>query len=104
MKNRIIKITLLALLPLLAVDALAQETEENVRMEYLLCQLNEGHTFADVMAQAKEYGEKVAAEGNQYNQFLLRPMITGNALKELHILLRACGPMVRNSITSTATM
>jgi len=87
MNNRIIKIALLVLLPFVAVDAFAQETEENVRMEYLLCQLNEGHTFDDVIAQAKEYGGKVAAEGNQYNQYLLRPMITGERLEGVtHII------------------
>ena len=64
MKNRIVNITLPMLLPVLALDAVDQETEEYVRMEYLLCQLNEGSTFDDVIAQAKEYGEKVAAEGN----------------------------------------
>lgn len=87
MKKRIISTLLLAIMAFTTIDAIAQETEENVRMEYLLCQLNEGHTFDDVMTQAKEYGEKVAAEGNQYNQYLLRPMITGERLEGItHII------------------
>jgi len=87
MKKQLTSTLLLAIMALIAVDAVAQETEENVRMEYLLCQLNEGYTFADVMTQAKEYGEKVSAEGNQYNQFLMRPMITGQRLEDVtHII------------------
>jgi hypothetical protein len=87
MKNSIVIIAVLALIPLAAMDALAQETEENVRMEYVLCQLNEGYTFDDVMAQSREYGEKVAADGNQYNQYLMRPMITGERLEGVtHII------------------
>jgi hypothetical protein len=87
MKYTTIITALIAILSFIAIDAVAQETEENVRMEYLLCQLNEGHTFDDVMTQAREYGEKVAAEGNQYNQYLLRPMITGERLEGVtHII------------------
>jgi hypothetical protein len=87
MKYTTIITALIAILPFIAIDAVAQETDENVRMEYLLCQLNEGHTFDDVMTQAREYGEKVAAEGNQYNQYLLRPMITGERLEGVtHII------------------
>jgi hypothetical protein len=87
MKKRLTSTLLLAVLAFMAVDAVAQETEENVRMEYLLCELNEGFTFEDVINNAKEYGEKVAAEGNQYNQFLLRPLITGERLEGItHII------------------
>lgn len=64
-----------------ATVAIAQETEEHVRMEYLLCTLNDGFTFQDVINDAKEYGEKVAADGSKYNQFLLRPMLTGERLE-----------------------
>jgi len=80
MKKRITSILLLAVMAFMAVDAVAQETEENVRMEYLLCTLNEGYTFQDVMNNAKEYGEKVSADGSMYNQFLLRPLLVGQRL------------------------
>lgn len=87
MKKRLTSTLLLAVMAFMAVDAVAQETEEHVRMEYLLCELNEGFTFEDVINNAKEYGEKVAAEGNQYNQYLLRPLITGQRLEGVtHII------------------
>jgi len=75
------------MLPFMAPDAVAQETDENVRMEYLLCTLNEGFTFEDVMNDAKEYGEKVAADGSMYNQYLLRPILVGERLEGItHII------------------
>jgi len=77
MKNIIKKTALLAILPFLTMNAIAQETDENVRMEYIICNLNEGFTFADVISNAKEYGEKVKADGSKYNQYLLRPLIAG---------------------------
>ncbi len=87
MKKRMISTLLLAVLAFTATNVIAQETEEHVRMEYLLCTLNDGFTFQDVMNNAREYGEKVAADGSKYNQFLLRPMITGDRLEGItHIL------------------
>lgn len=87
MKKRITSTLLLTFFAFLAVDAVAQETDENVRMEYILCKLNEGFTFQDVMDDAKEYGEKVTADGSQNNQYLLRPMMTGERLDGVtHIL------------------
>jgi len=77
MKNTIMKTALLAILPFLTMNAFAQETDENVRMEYIICNLNEGFTFADVISNAKEYGEKVTADGSKYNQYLMRPLIAG---------------------------
>src|SRR6056297_3212183 len=77
MKNKIMKTVLLAILPFLTMNAFAQETDENVRMEYIICNLNEGFTFADVISNAKEYGEKVTADGSKYNQYLMRPLIAG---------------------------
>jgi len=77
-----------ALIMMVAADAVAQETEENVRMEYILCKLNDGSTFDDVIANAKEYGEKVQADGSQYNQYLMRPLIVGERLEGItHILV-----------------
>jgi hypothetical protein len=87
MKKRITSVLLLAVFAFLAVDAIAQETGEDVRMEYILCTLNEGFTFQDVMDDAREYGEKVAADGSKYNQYLLRPMMTGERLDGItHII------------------
>ena len=54
MKKIRVMILLIAILPFLIPDASAQETEENVRMEYLICTLNEGFTFEDVIKDAKE--------------------------------------------------
>ena len=53
MKKRIASTLLLAIMAIMAVDAIAQETEEHVRMEYILCSLNEGFTFQDVINNAK---------------------------------------------------
>lgn len=76
-----------AIMAFTAIDANAQETEEHVRMEYILCTLNDGFTFQDVINDAKEYGEKVAADGSKYNQYLLRPMMTGERLDGItHII------------------
>jgi len=87
MKKIRVIIFLIAILPFMISDASAQETEENVRMEYLLCTLNEGFTFEDVMNDAKEYGEKVTADGSKYNQYLLRPLLVGERLDGItHIL------------------
>lgn len=87
MKKQIISALLLTIIVFTANDAIAQETEEHVRMEYLLCSLNEGFTFEDVMNDAKEYGEKVAADGSMYNQFLLRPILVGERLEGItHII------------------
>ena len=87
MKKRITSTLLIAVFAFLAADAIAQETEEHVRMEYILCTLNDGFTFQDVINDAKEYGEKVAADGSKYNQFLLRPMMTGERLDGItHII------------------
>lgn len=83
-----IKMMVLVLMMVIGVDAIAQETDENVRMEYILCSLKDGFTFDDVIADAKEYGEKVAADGSQYNQFLMRPLIVGERLEGItHILV-----------------
>lgn len=77
-----------ALIMMVAADAVAQETEENVRMEYILCSLKDGFTFDDVIANAQEYGEKVEADGSQYNQWLMRPLIVGERLEGItHILV-----------------
>ncbi|MDZ7717938.1 MAG: hypothetical protein U5K72_03835 [Balneolaceae bacterium] len=77
-----------AIILLIAAEAVAQETEENVRMEYILCKLKDGSTFDDVIADAKEYGEKVAADGSKYNQYLMRPLINGERLEGItHILV-----------------
>jgi hypothetical protein len=90
MKKRIASMLLLAVMAFLAVDAMAQETEEHVRMEYILCSLNEGFTFQDVLDYAREYGEKVAADGSKYRQYLLRPLIVGERLEGItHILAGA---------------
>lgn len=87
MKKIITTLLLVAFVPFLVPGAVAQETDEHVRMEYLLCSLNEGFTFADVMNNAKEYGEKVAADGSKYNQYLLRPMLVGERLEGItHII------------------
>jgi hypothetical protein len=87
MKKRIASTLLLAVMAFMTMDAIAQETEEHVRMEYILCSLNEGFTFQDVINNAKEYGEKVTADGSKYNQFLLRPMMTGERLEGItHII------------------
>lgn len=78
----------LLLIMCITLDAVAQETAENVRMEYILCQLKDGFTFNDVIADAKEYGEKVAADGSKYNQYLMRPLINGERLEGItHILV-----------------
>ena len=79
---------LLAIMAFTATNAMAQETEEHMRAEYLLCTLNDGSTFQDVINNAKEYGELVAADGSKYRQYLLRPLITGDRLEGItHILL-----------------
>ena len=78
---------LFALLPFMVPNAVAQETDENVRMEYIFCKLNAGFTFDDVIADMKEYGEKVAADDSKYNQYLMRPMIVGERLDDVtHII------------------
>lgn len=83
-----IKMMVLVLMMMIGMDAVAQETEENVRMEYILCSLKDGFTFDDVIANAKEYGEKVQADGSQYNQYLMRPLIIGERLEGItHILV-----------------
>jgi len=88
MKKRITSTLLLAVFAFMAVDAIAQETEEHMRAEYLLCSLNDGFTFQDVINSAKEYGELVAADGSKYRQYLLRPMIIGERFEGItHILL-----------------
>lgn len=84
----LIKICSVLLFMCLALDAVAQETDENVRMEYILCKLKDGFTFDDVIADSKEYGEKVAADGSMYNQYLMRPLINGERLEGItHILV-----------------
>ena len=90
MSKYIIKtgVAFLISLAVISAEARAQETEENVRVEYIMCKLNEGFTFADVMEDAKEYGEKVKASGNKYNQYLMRPMIAGERLGDYtHVLV-----------------
>ncbi|MDX1641034.1 MAG: hypothetical protein R3220_05025 [Balneolaceae bacterium] len=83
----LIKVGTVLLLMCITVDAVAQETDENVRMEYILCKLKDGFTFDDVIANSKEYGEKVAADGSMYNQYLMRPLIVGERLEGItHIL------------------
>ena len=83
-----LKTLVLALIMMMGMDAVAQETEEHVRIEYILCELKDGFTFDDVIADAKEYGEKVAADGSQYNQYLMRPLINGERLEGItHILV-----------------
>lgn len=83
-----IKMMVPVLIMMVGIDAVAQETEENVRMEYILCKLKDGSTFDDVIANAKEYGEKVQADGSQYNQYLMRPLIVGERLEDItHILV-----------------
>lgn len=77
MKNVIISTLLLTILPFLAMNVNAQETDENVRMEYIICNLNEGFTFADVINDAKEYEDKLRADGSKYNQYLMRPLMAG---------------------------
>ncbi len=68
-------------------EVVAQETEENVRMEYIICNLKDGFTFQDVIENAKEYGEKVQADGSKYNQYLMRPLIAGERSQDFtHIL------------------
>lgn len=87
MKKIITTLLLIAIAPFMAHDAVAQETDEHVRMEYIFCKLNTGFTFDDVIADMKEYGEKVAADGSKYNQFLMRPLIVGDRLDDVtHIL------------------
>lgn len=84
----LIKWGIVILLLCVSVDAYAQETEENVRMEYILCKLKDGFTFDDVIADSKEYGEKVAADGSKYNQYLMRPLLVGERLEGItHILV-----------------
>ena len=83
----LLKIGLIIIVTILAADAVAQETDENVRMEYILCKLKDGFTYDDVISNAKEYGEKVAADGSMYNQYLMRPLIVGERLEGItHIL------------------
>ncbi|NBC65416.1 MAG: hypothetical protein GVY07_07155 [Bacteroidetes bacterium] len=83
-----LKMMVPVLIMMVGMDAVAQETEENVRMEYILCSLKDGFTFDDVIANAQEYGEKVEADGSQYNQWLMRPLIVGERLEGItHILV-----------------
>lgn len=85
--TRLIKWGTLIVLLFVALDAFAQETDENVRMEYILCKLKDGYTMDDVIADSKEYGEKVAADGSMYNQYLMRPLIVGERLEGItHVL------------------
>ncbi len=86
--KKITKFLLIAILTFIITDVFAQETEENVRMEYILCKLKEGYTFDDVIEKSKEYGEKVTADGSKYNQYLMRPLLVGERLEEItHILV-----------------
>ena len=88
MMKPIMKLFLLLLLPCIAVDAVAQETEENSRSEFIFCKLNDGFTFDDVKARAAEYEEKLKADGTQYNQYLMRPLFTGDRMEGYtHILV-----------------
>jgi len=87
MKKILMSVVFITGFSCLSFISLAQETEENVRVEYILCKLNDGFTFDDVIADAREYGEKVKENGNKYNQYLMRPMITGSRLEDYtHIL------------------
>jgi len=87
MKTQTIVTLLITIMAFTAIDVIAQETEENARMEYLLCTLNDGFTFEDVVKDAKEIGDKVAADGSKYNQYLLRPMLVGERLEGItHII------------------
>ena len=88
MKHILMSVAFVMVFSCLSLNSQAQETEENVRVEYIMCKLNEGFTFDDVIADAREYGEKLKENGNKYNQYLMRPMITGSRLEDYtHILV-----------------
>ncbi|MDG1215384.1 MAG: hypothetical protein P8N17_05195 [Luminiphilus sp.] len=60
---------------MLALAAQAQEYE--IRSEFMYCNLNDGKTMQDVIAQSARYGEFSKKAGSKYNQIVLTPMHAG---------------------------
>jgi hypothetical protein len=72
---------------LFPLKATAQETEENSRSEFIICALKDGYTMDDVKERASEYAQKLEEDGTQYNQYLMRPLFTGERMEGVtHIL------------------
>lgn len=74
------KLFLLVLMCMIAGGVNAQMAESS-RTELILCKLNDGKTFDDVIENAKVYGEEIKAKGLKYSQFLMRPMMSGAFLE-----------------------
>jgi len=63
---------------LLIVGAMPSSAQEyRVRSEFMYCNLNEGKTLQDVIAQSERYGEFSKTAGTKYNQAVLTPMHAG---------------------------
>lgn len=81
------KLFLLVLMCMIAGGVKAQMAESS-RTEFIMCKLNDGKTFDDVIENAKVYGEEIKAKGLQYSQYLMRPMMSGAFLEEnTHVLV-----------------
>ena len=61
----------------LSIGLSAQAQEYEVRSEFMYCNLNEGKTLEDVIAQSERYGEFSKKAGSQYLQAILTPMHAG---------------------------
>lgn len=66
---------LLAGLMFFSMSGVAQEYE--ARSEFTFCNLNEGKTLQDVIAQSERYGDFSKEAGTQYLQVVLTPMHAG---------------------------
>ena len=67
-----------------SVTVQAQEYE--MRSEFFFCNLNEGKTMADVVAQSEAYGKFSKDMGTKYAQAIMTPMHAGDTSDYDYIL------------------